>query len=249
MSDSPWVSLQGADNVRDLGGLPTSNGRRLRHGVLFRGGALCEMTDRDVRVLVEEHKLRTLLDLRVEAEVSKDGRGLLADTPVSYFNLPLKAASMRDDEAVPDLRGRELVSHYLTYLAPSTSSIVEIFHILAGPGALPAMVHCSAGKDRTGVVIALLLTSIGAQEEAVIEEYALSGQVTEQMVARLQRLPSYRGRLHLLPSYALTSSPETMRQFLAEMRRRYGGVRAWLAEAGVTPEVLDRLAEALLEPV
>lgn len=234
----------GAHNFRDLGGLPTDDGGRTRPGLLFRSDTVQELTDADVNVLVRELGLRLLVDLRGAAEVEREGRGLLAGFPVQHANLPLDS---RDERAIPDLAVDTLVHHYLGYLAVSSAALVRAFRLLADSG-LPAVVHCAAGKDRTGVTTALLLRAVGVRSDAVAEDYARSAPAVPQILARLRRLPSYADRIDLLPVEVHACQADTMAQFLTAVDEQFGSVGAYLAGAGLEPEVVDRLRERLVEP-
>ena len=99
------LSLHGADNVRDLGGLPTGDGRRTRYGRLVRSASVLELTETDVRSLVEDRGLRLVVDLRLPEETGHGGGGLLAERVHRYANLPLRTADMVPTDAVPDAVG------------------------------------------------------------------------------------------------------------------------------------------------
>lgn len=234
----------GAHNFRDLGGLPTEEGSRTRHGLLFRSDTVQELTEDDVDVLVHRLGLRLIVDLRGRAEVEREGRGLLADSAVRHVNLPLDS---KDERAIPDLSADTLVQHYLGYLLVSADTLADIFRMLSDDG-LPAVVHCAAGKDRTGVTTALLLRAVGVPVDIVAEDYALSGPAIPQILARLRRLPSYADRIDLLPAEVHACDARTMADFLVEVDEQFGSVQGFLCAAGVEPDVLDRLRARLVEP-
>ena len=175
----------GTANFRDLGGLPTEDGGRTRSGLLFRSDTLQELTEPDVEVLVHQLGLRLVVDLRASGEVETEGRGLLAGSAVRHVNLALNS---RDERAIPDLTADSLVGHYLGYLAVSAAAAVQVFHSLADDG-LPAVVHCAAGKDRTGVMTAIVLRALGVPAEVVAQDYARSADAIPKILARLRRLP------------------------------------------------------------
>lgn len=240
---TPWQP-SGTFNFRDLGGLPTEDGGRTRSGLLFRSDTLQELTEPDVDVLVHEVGLRLIVDLRAPGEVDTEGLGLLSGSRVRHINLAL---SSRDERAIPDLTADSLVGHYLGYLAVSAAAAVQVFQSLADDG-LPAVVHCAAGKDRTGVMTALLLRALGVPAEAVAQDYARSADAIPEILARLRRLPSYADRIDLLPADVHECSADTMTEFLAALDAEYGSVPQFLRQAGLDGDLLTRLRQRLVEP-
>lgn len=240
---SSWRPV-GAHNFRDLGGLPTEDGGHIRPGLLFRSDTVQELTDSDVDVLVHRLGLRLVIDLRAAAEVEREGRGLLAGFPVHHVNLPLDS---KDDRPIPDLAADTLVQHYLGYLAVSAGALAQVFRLLAD-GQLPAVVHCAAGKDRTGLTAALVLRAVGVPVDVVAEDYARSASAVPQILARLRRLPSYADRIDLLPPEVHACQAETMAEFLAAVDEQFGSVPGFLRDAGLGPDVVDRLRIRLVEP-
>ncbi len=234
----------GAANFRDLGGLPTEDGGRIRPGLLFRSDTLQELTEADVDRLVHGLGLRLVVDLRAPGEVEVEGRGLLEDAGVRHINLALNS---RDERAIPDLAADTLVRHYLGYLAVSAQAAAQVVRVLADDG-MPAVVHCAAGKDRTGVVTALVLRALRVPPEVVAEDYARSAQAVPQILARLRRLPSYAARIDLLPADVHACSAGTMVDFLAAVDTQYGSIEAFLRTAGLEDDVVPRLRERLVEP-
>lgn len=234
----------GTANFRDLGGLPTEDGGRIRPGLLFRSDTLQELTEADVDRLVHGVGLRLVVDLRAPGEVDVEGRGLLEGEAVRHLNLALNS---KDERAIPDLTANTLVRHYLGYLAVSAQAAAQVFRVLTDDG-MPAVVHCAAGKDRTGVVTALVLRALGVPAEVVAEDYARSAEAVPQILARLRRLPSYADRIDLLPADVHACSAGTMVEFLAAVDAQYGSVEAFLRAAGLEDDVVPRLRERLVEP-
>jgi protein tyrosine/serine phosphatase len=138
-----------------------------------------------------------------------------------------------------------LVDRYFSYLQLAQESIVTALETIAE--AQPLVFHCSAGKDRTGVVAALLLGCVGVEPETVISDYAVTQLSREDLVKFLRRRPSYIERLDQLSPSALDSEPNTMRQFLDLVDESYGGARSWALLAGVSEATLRRLETTLLE--
>jgi protein-tyrosine phosphatase len=247
-----WLPLEGAYNARDLGGLPLTGGGLTRQHMLLRTDTLQELTDADVKWLAEL-PLRTVVDLRTRYETDREGRGLLGDTDVAYANFSFiseQAIQPRDENGeiiVRDRLERQRVDHYLDYLRDAPGQVAGALAALAEPGATPAIFHCAAGKDRTGVLAALLLSLAGVEREAIVADYALSSERVSRVAERLRRLGTYGDGLNDVPDERLRSDPATMRDFLAAIDSDFGGVRQWVREAGLD-EVTIRQLETLLQP-
>jgi protein-tyrosine phosphatase len=239
----PALSLVGAINFRDLGGYHTRDGRRTRFGRVFRSNSLQELTQDDLQIIRERLGLATVLDLRSGREISRDGLGPLEHEPLRYVNLPM-LQEKRDYQ--PGRVETGLVDRYLSYLDFARENVVKALETIAE--AQPLVFHCSAGKDRTGVLAALVLGCLGVDSETVVSDYAANQQAREAIIEFLRRRPSYAERLDELPSSALDAEPETMREFLYLLEERYGGARGWALSAGVSEATLCRLEATLVEP-
>ena len=235
------IALSGALNFRDLGGYQTVDGRQTRYGRVFRSNSLQELTEVDVTVIRDKLGLTTVLDLRSPQEVENDGLGPLQHESLRYVNLPM-LQEKKDYEGGPIETG--LVDRYFSYLDLAKDSIVKALETVAT--SQPIVFHCAAGKDRTGVLAALVLGCLGVESETVVSDYAAK-QDRQELIGFLGRRPSYAERLKELPPSALDCEPETMRQFLDLIDDRYGGVRGWALRAGVGEATLQRLEETLLE--
>lgn len=237
--------LQGALNFRDLGGLRTDDGRCTRPGRVFRSNSLQELTAADVATVVEGLGLRTVIDLRDAEEVSRDGRG-----PLERHGLRWVEASLRPTDQSPGRPGQHfttLADRYWTYL-DAAPQIVRALEALAVDSALPAVFHCSAGKDRTGVLAAVLLRCLGVPSEQVVADYAANAYERDELVAFLRRRPSYAATVDHFHPGLLGCEPGTMAEFLARLESEHGGARRWAVQAGLRPAALARLKAALLQP-
>ncbi len=240
-----WIELEGAVNARDLGGLPTIDGGSTVHGRLLRSENLQELTPGDVSRLVEELGVTTVVDLRSTNEVTIEGPAPLdALSGVRHAHHPvlkefldvsdtLKAALLTesveaDRERYPD---DPMCGHYLGYLENRPEEVIGALRTIAtAPGA--AIVHCAAGKDRTGVVVALALTIAGVEPEAIVDDYMATDDRLEAIVERLSRSRMYAGDITSRPVKAHAPRAETMKAFLEQLTVRYGGIDAWLTANG-----------------
>lgn len=249
MSTSPVLS--GALNFRDVGGVPVGTDRRIRYGVLFRSDTLQFLTSEDVAALVDVIGLRTDVDLRLPLELDLEGRGRLEQTEVVLHHLPFEVASAQQaGSATPILQHADpIVSHYVNYLSSSPASVVGVVQVLARPDALPAIVHCAAGKDRTGIAIAMTLAAVGCTTDAIAAEYAAGSHAVAEVMERLRGMQSYGDSISKLPPEASLTSPEYITRFFGIVDERYGSARDYLRLHGVTDDELAGLFERLTEPL
>ncbi len=254
----PWIELAGAANVRDLGGLPTTDGGSTVPGRLLRSANLQELTPDDVALLVGQIGVTTVVDLRSVNELKIEGPAPLDAVPgVRHAHHPvlrefldssdtIRAALLvqaveQDRERYPD---DSLTGHYLGYLENRPAEVVGALRAIAtAPGA--ALVHCAAGKDRTGVIVALALTAAGVEPDAIVADYAATNERLAAIVERLSRSKMYTGTLNGRPVQAHQARAESMKAFLEQLDLRYGGLPSWLAANGGGEADLGRLRAKL----
>ncbi|MBA3523164.1 MAG: tyrosine-protein phosphatase [Geodermatophilaceae bacterium] len=250
MSHGRWISLRGAVNARDVGGLPTKDGATLAPGRLLRSDNLQDLTAEDIASLVTERDLRLVIDLRTEFEVDKEGpTPLQRTTDIAHRHLSLlPEAGQATDFAVEDLlpwqrdrsrsrleglSGPQLVAEvYRGYLRDRPDNIVAALRGVSGLTAGAALVHCAAGKDRTGVVVALALTVAGVPRESVVADYEATGEVIDALVARLVASPTYAADLAGRPVDSHRPIAEAMRLLLTSLDDSHGGPGGWLTSVG-----------------
>jgi protein-tyrosine phosphatase len=246
-----WIDLEGAVNVRDLGGLATVDGETTRFGRVYRSDNLQGLTERDIELLVGDLKLRHVIDLRSTPEVNLEGPGPLTAVPeVSIHHLTLfaeggrytdvEADTVETDRVLPwqergeeDLAELKVTGFYYGYLRERPDSILAALRALAGEDGA-AIIHCAAGKDRTGVVSALALEIAGATREAIVADYVATGDRLEGILARLRSSATYRDDLDTRPADEHRPRPEYIEQFLRVLDDRFGGPLAWLTSQGWT---------------
>jgi protein-tyrosine phosphatase len=231
--------FDGMLNFRDLGGLPAEGGR-VRGWVLFRSDSLAYATPADAKRLVDELGVATIIDLRGRYEVERLGRGPLADTAVNYVSAPIVDVSGAED----------LARHYVAMLDEKGAVLGDLIRMLAGPGALPAVFHCEAGCDRTGVLAAVVLGLLGVSEDLIAEDYALTAPAMPAIHARVRQVAKRLG-LPARPGVLVEWAPEAsmMAETLKLARERWGGIGEWAALHGVGAEDIAALRAALIEPI
>jgi protein tyrosine/serine phosphatase len=251
-----WINLDGAVNVRDLGGLPLTSGGTTASGRLIRADNLQELTPGDVKKLVREIGVTVVVDLRSSAELRAEGPAPLeAVAGVRHAHYPvlpelgsaadvvsnaILARSQRDIERYPD---DQQTGHYLGYLDERPDEVAAAVRSIAtADGA--ALVHCAAGKDRTGVVVALVLAAVSVRPEAIVADYVATGERVHEIIARLRRTRIYAEDMTTRPADAHLPRAATMRAFLEQLDARYGGAAGWLTANGLGDD-LGRLRAKL----
>ncbi len=238
------IALEGAVNFRDLGGYPAEGGMRTRWRVLFRADGLGDLTEADLEVL-RSLGIRTVVDLRSGDELER-GRYDVDAHPVAFHHFPI-IERLPDPEEF-DRRPGLLGSQYQEMLRDAGPQIVAALEVLAAPDALPAVFHCSAGKDRTGVLSAMVLSLLGVDEEIVVSDYALSGAAMTRLRAKLLvKYPESRDVIENIDE-VFSANPAQMELLLAHLRERHESAGAYVAAQGAGPGLIEALRRELLEP-
>jgi protein-tyrosine phosphatase len=242
-----WIALDGAANARVV--VP---------GVLLRSDNLQSLTARDVRRLVEREAVEVVLDLRTDAEVQLEGPGPLTREPRvriehrslyphSGGNTDLDAATVglwpkTDGNPWPD--EPPVVQAYMSYMSARPDSILASIRAIANArGAV--LVHCAAGKDRTGVVVALALDAAGVGREAIVSDYLATGERIDAIMDRLLSSPTYRPELEGHDPQAHAPVPGAIERMLELFDEEFGGSVAWLSSEGLSDVELELLRRRL----
>ena len=243
-SDTRLIELEGAFNFRDLGGYPAGPGRRTRWRRLFRSDSLSELTPGDLATL-ESLGVATVVDLRTSAEVDRDGRAGLDPRRVHYAHLSVLREEAGESAGAPAATSRPSAicgtcrTTRRRWCGPSSWSATRL--------GFPWSSTAAAGKDRTGVLAALVLSLVGVDRDVVVADYALTAERMPLIVERLRRHPVYGPRMAEMPSATFGVRAETMARFLDGLDDRYGGPGGWAAQAGLDPSVVAALDALLVE--
>ncbi len=241
MSPPPAFPFQQVFNFRDLGGHVTGDGRHLRPGVLYRSAAPTDATEADSDVLVKQLGVRTLLDLRHTTE--REQFRMTRTWPGVEVHLPL----FRTDDTLRQFP--TLGEGYADALnRPHVGRrLVEVLSLLAHEAELPALFFCSAGKDRTGLVAAAILSSLGVPDEAVADDYARSADSLDTMYAFWARRPNsaIEETVRTFP-HVMGAPGAAMTHLLATVRQDFGSMRGYLTAQGAHPSLFEALESRLL---
>jgi protein-tyrosine phosphatase len=242
---SRLIALERSFNFRDLGGYVGHDGMVTRWGTLFRSDTLHELTGPDVDA-VRALGLATIVDLRTGRELQRTGRGPLAEEPAAFRHLSLIREGEGEAMAAPAPPGEELSLRYGWYLDIGRDALVEALRLLADPSSLPLLFHCAAGKDRTGVLAALVLDILGVAGEDIVSDYMITADRMPFILERYRMDPALAANMDKVPPSRFGVEAHTMERFLADLYRQFGGARAWALDSGVSAEELERMGELLL---
>lgn len=238
--DPRHVACAGVFNIRDLGGYATTDGRQTPWRTLYRADGLHRVTPA-AGARLADLGWRTVLDLRTVAE--RD-RGAYDHPGAEVIHLPVLRETWDITSIADGYDAVEfLVQRYVEMLDEGAGAFAAAVEILAAPERRPAVFHCAAGKDRTGVLAALVLAVLGVPDLTIAEDYALSTAAMDELVVwyREER-PEVVEQMAQQPAHLLACPPEAMLAFLAHLRLEHGSVRQYLVDAGTAPQALDDLS-------
>ncbi|MFC8083929.1 tyrosine-protein phosphatase [Streptomyces sp. NPDC057340] len=254
--------LTGVRNFRDVGGLPTVDGRRVRPGVLFRSGHLAHATGEDAAFLASLG-LHTIFDFRNAADQKLEGPDV--ELPgVRNVNLPLSDPAdgaefwkmVRDgdlDQLRQILAGGKaadrMIASYRSIVTERTAEHSRILHALA-EDSVPALMHCAAGKDRAGLSVAVTLLALGVEREAVVEDYLKSNATHRRYKVRRSgsAASAYSPEVMELLSPLFDARTEYLAAAFETIEQTWGGVDAYLEKGlRLTPGTRERLRERMLD--
>jgi protein-tyrosine phosphatase len=259
-----WIEIDGVVNMRDLGGLPTAHGGSTAWRRLIRSDDLQALSPAAVDHLVADVGVRDIVDLRSETELH-----LLGDGPLRV----LESLTHHHHSLLPrsreDIGGRRRLAsgdsglgspwkkhdgrrdaafwadHYLGYLSERPDSVSAALDIISrSEGA--TIVHCAAGKDRTGTVVAMALSVAGVPDEVIVEDYVLSAERINRILDRLHEHPVYGEVLRSQPADDQRPKASSMETILGALRDRFGGAEGWLFEQGWSRADVERLQARLM---
>lgn len=231
-------ALDGMYNLRDVGGYPTMDGRLTRWGRLLRSDSPHRLDPAAMPDLLAVG-IQTVIDLRLASETERGPNPLAAVETVHYENL---ACTMTQKRPVGD---RDLGQLYLEFIQEDAAHIGRVVTAVAEAEG-PVLVHCSAGKDRTGVIIAMLLGAVGVTRQTIITDYAMTDFLVEPLRNRLrQGKPRAEAEAELFERMLKCEAPYII-NVLEFIEREHGSIPNYLLNCGVTPETIERLKQILV---
>ena len=236
------LNLEGTYNLRDTGGYPTLDGRAIRWRTLLRSDSLHRLPPVAQTTLMG-YGVRTVLDLRRSDELHMAPNVFVGSSDVAYHNVSL----LTDTPPIRQQAPRPLVDTYRLILDQRQEQLRQALATLAMTGGLPAVVHCTAGKDRTGLIVALVLGLAGVPTTTIVEDYALSAQyLVGTYLEEARQRAEKNGVSWEWFQHQVICPPEFMHTTLHYLDERYGGIAAYVRAIGLSDTQCLRLQEALV---
>lgn len=237
------VSFSAVFNFRDLGGYSGLDGRTVAWQRCYRSDSLHRLTTTDVEAFAVLG-IRTVLDLRRPSEVARHGR--VPERPgLAYWNVAPEHPLWRHEEYDPAVGVTRYLADRYAEMAEYGGAGLAAAVAVAAEADTPLVVHCAAGKDRTGVLAALILDLLGVCDEDIAADYALTSIGADKFTDWLRRNDPDTAR-EAPPDYYVRTPPEAILLFLSELRDRYGSVERYLTAAGLAPGQVNALRRNLL---
>ena len=239
--------FEGCFNFRDIGGYLNQDGKRVKKGLYFRAGRQDRMSDEDLSQL-SDLKISTQIDLRRPDEVLEQGKGPLESMGANYINIAVIPEGGSDQ--LSRLVGDTAISgrRYLGYLEFGPTSWLRLFGILSDEDNLPVVLHCTAGKDRTGVSTAFLLSVLGVSRDVIEADYLLTNLDTERQADFIESTVGYPDGYDRKKMNAVAGVPkDAMKDFLDGVESKWGSVIEYLQKIGVTQDQMDMVRHNFLE--
>lgn len=238
------ITLEGAFNFRDLGGYPAADGRSIAWRRLFRSDGLSRLTTADLETLVELG-IETVIDLRTAGERDKFSMPEGPFTPAVH-HLPMLDVLPSEEELVSWVDEDFLIGRYSQMLDDGSDTIAEAVRVLSAPAAVPALFHCAAGKDRTGILAAVVLGVLGVPDDVIADDYALSQTAMVEFFEFLKaQHPDREEELLRREAQIETITPRVMRGLIEHVERTYDGFLGYADHLGVADRV-PALRDAVL---
>ncbi len=248
-------------NFRDFGGYKTENGNRLKKGILFRSGGLSKANNDDLKEL-SSLKIKTICDLRSEGERKKEPDRIPNNEPVTFFNIPMRPivdyhgrslkrlfSLMFGEERRRDYIG-ESYTAYREYATGYLPQLKALFVRISNPDNLPLLIHCSAGKDRTGVVASMIQQIVGVHSALVMNDYLETnqnlGEYTTEIADRLKKL-AYFGVPWKMYMPLFEARTDYLNAAFSQIKDEFGAFDQWVRRGlDFSKKEIDTLAKSLL---
>jgi protein-tyrosine phosphatase len=237
---APVFSVAGAVNFRDLGGHRTPSGP-VRSGCVFRSASLAYLDPEEAAQLAREAGIEVVLDLRSDQEVEERPLTTIEQAGVTVHRIPVLDGLHADAESF-EWQDLTLVGLYQLMLERCADGFVAATRLVADSSHHPLVFQCAAGKDRTGVLAALVLATLGVDEESIVSDYTR----TAEAIDVIRRRDAALRRDREVPERFLAVDAGTMRTLLAGLRDEYGSVPGYLDAHGLEPGAAEALRAALV---
>ena len=242
------IALEAVHNFRDLGGYPTKDGHTTKWRTLFRADGLYRLTSQDAQKVVDLG-VQTVIDLRTPKEVQTRGTFPVAQFPVRFHHLPIIDSTWNDGKT-PDIEDTVefLVWAYREMLTHASTKFSDALNLMGQNEVLPAVFHCAAGKDRTGMLAAFVLSILGVHEDIISADYGKTSEGIKRLIAwaRINQ-PELADAYTNMPAKFSASDPRAMATIIADLKTKHGSVTDYLREIGVTQTTIDSIRKSMLD--
>lgn len=248
-SKSRQINFEAIYNFRDLGGYKTNDGHEVAWRRLFRSGELQKMTFPDAEKLMQEIGLVSVLDLRSNLEIAQQGLGLVSTSGLKYYNVSFISDGGDKEGNIKRYQGlANMGQFYLRLLRQEefAQRLIEALTFIGNQSNQPLVFHCSAGKDRTGLLSAIILNILGVCDEDIAGDYSLTASHPHMQYNRATSEMKKEGAAKGLPAFFWEETSELMLQFLAKFKEEYGSAEQYLREHGADSSLIPSLKKGLI---
>lgn len=248
-SYSREIDLTSVHNFRDLGGYKTGNGSMVGWRKLFRSSDLNSLNRSDLGKLRNELGITSVLNLKSSFEIEHHGMGLLADSGIKCHNVALISNAGKSAANKIHFSDFSNLGDYYFGLAQQQEfgqRIVEALKIIADPANQPLVFHCTHGKDRTGILSAVVLGILEVNDGDIISDYCLTAPYIKEVYNRIKNQPQSSANLQNFPEYFWTIVPGSMVRFLSALKQEYGSIRQYVMAQGADMDLVNNLPKTLL---
>ena len=238
--------LHGTHNLRDLGGYLTRSGQTTQFRRIFRSDGLHRISPEGQQALIESG-LRMVIDLRNERELDEKPNPLASNPQIDYHHIPLFHGLTRPNTPL-GLMFPTLEAMYQATLEQCRPTVIQTLQTIASQDEGAVLFHCTAGKDRTGLIAALLLGLAGVEAEHIVEDYALTTHHAAPLLDELYQAGLARGLDPEGYRRLLTAEAGTMQTTLSYLEADHGGIEAYIASLELPSGTVERLRNRLLTP-
>ena len=245
------IKFEGVQNFRDLGGYKSRGGRTIAWQRVFRSAGLVRMSPGD-KFKLQEMGIKAVIDLRTPTEQEQQQeKDLLREIGAEYYNVPFRPDNPKyylEEELELYKKVANMGEVYLYRFRRGSfgKRVQECISMIAAPENHPLVFHCGAGKDRTGMLAAILLASLGVADEDIIGDYVMTEPYMKAIRKNIVNDPTTPEAVKELPDFTWKAVPESITVFLAGLRREYGSINGYLKAQGISASLMKRLEKALL---
>jgi protein-tyrosine phosphatase len=246
---SRQIEFENIPNFRDIGGYRTREGNTVAWRRLFRSAGINRMTDRDLEKLRQELGLMSVIDLRSDFEIKHQGTGLISGTGIKYYNVAFLSDGKDSQEDIREFNEFPNMGEFYVHLVRQRrfgQRMVKALEVIAEAENHPMVFHCTVGKDRTGILAAVLLSVLGVPDEDIENDYCLTGPFIEALFEQLTNETKNMEEPFKLPDFFWRTEPESIALLMASFRKEYGSTSDYLKAHGAEPSLVNRLKASLL---